>query len=285
MKSASPALIALLDANQFLFADLYTITTINDVVYRYTNYDYPLIVAGHTYSADGLIIQRSSVKVATGIEVDTLDVSIYATEDTTLGDHPFMHIMHNGGLDGARFTLQRVFMSEDLPTDTSAGTITLFDGRISEVEFSRHEAKLTVSSDLELLNIQLPRNVYQAACLNTLFDAQCGVLASSYEAALEVLSDSTTTRIECDMSQPQGYYNKGVIVFTSGANAGVKRTVKQHVSGALIIALPLKAVPDAGDEFVVYPGCDKTMATCQNRFDNLTKFRGFPFVPVPETAV
>jgi hypothetical protein len=44
-------------------------------------------------------------------------------------------------------------------------------------------------------------------------------------------------------------------------------------------------MPVAGDNFVVYKGCDKTMTICQNRFSNLANFRGFPFVPPPELAM
>jgi uncharacterized phage protein (TIGR02218 family) len=47
---------------------------------------------------------------------------------------------------------------------------------------------------------------------------------------------------------------------------------------------PLPLVPSAGDAFTAYPGCDKTQATCTTKFANLGAFRGFPFIPQPETA-
>jgi hypothetical protein len=33
------------------------------------------------------------------------------------------------------------------------------------------------------------------------------------------------------------------------------------------------------------PGCDRTLATCTNVFNNAANFGGFPFIPTPETAV
>lgn len=285
MRSASPQLIALLDANQFVMADLYTLTTALGDVFRYTNYDYPLTIGGNVYAADGIIISRSEVRQAIGIEVDTLNVDVFATEDTQLLDVPFIQLLHNGGLDGARFKLERIFMDASTPTDTSAGAVLLFEGRVSETEFSRNQAQLMVSSDLELLNVQLPRNLYQPACLNTLYDSGCGVNPSLFSTSTTVLTGSTLARIECDIAQPLGYYDQGVIEFLSGVNAGVKRTVRKHVTGAITLSLPLRAVPAVGDAIRLYAGCDKSMQTCAARFSNLLRYRGFPFVPVPETAV
>ena len=47
--------------------------------------------------------------------------------------------------------------------------------------------------------------------------------------------------------------------------------------------MPLPNVPAVGDTFSVFPGCDKTKTTCAGKFSNIARFRGFPFVPVPET--
>ena len=41
----------------------------------------------------------------------------------------------------------------------------------------------------------------------------------------------------------------------------------------------------AGDQFELLPGCDRTIATCTNVFNNATHFGGFPYIPTPETAV
>jgi hypothetical protein len=40
-----------------------------------------------------------------------------------------------------------------------------------------------------------------------------------------------------------------------------------------------------GDQFQLLPGCDRTLATCTNVFNNAIHFGGFPFIPTPETAV
>lgn len=159
MRAASPKLIALLDADQFLMADLYTITTVQGDVYRYTNYDYDLMVEGHTYSSSGPIISREGISLSLGIEVDNLSVTIDATDNEKFDDIRVVQAFHNGQMDGARFKLERIFMDINTPTDTSAGTIKLFEGRLIEPELDRNTISVSVASDLDDLNVQMPEPV------------------------------------------------------------------------------------------------------------------------------
>lgn len=285
MRAASAKLIALLDADQFLMADLYTITTVQNDVYRYTNYDYDLVVGGYVYKSDGPIISREGISLSLGIEVDNLSVTIDVTDDQTFEGVRVVQAFHNGQMDGARFKLERIFMDMNTPTDTSAGTIKLFEGRLIEPELDRNTISVSVASDLDDLNVQMPRNLYQPSCTNTLFDSACGLLRQNHVVSTTIESGSTASRILCQVNQPQGWFTQGVIEFLDGGNKGLKRTVRLHESGALLLTLPLLEEPQPGQRIKVYPGCDKRLETCDNRFNNRSRFRGAPFIPVPETAV
>jgi uncharacterized phage protein (TIGR02218 family) len=285
MRQASPKLIALLDANQFIMADLYTITTIQGIEYRYTNYDFDLTVGGKVFSSQGPIISREGISLSLGIEVDNLSITIGTNESTKFGEVPVAQAFHNGVLDGARFKLERIFMDAHTPTDTSAGTLVLFEGRIVEPEFDRYEIKASVVSDVDGLKLQMPRNLYTPGCLNTLFDSACGLLSADFAVNTTIGTNSTPNRILCDLSQPQGWFTQGVVEFLEGVNIGIKRTVRLHEAGSLILTLPLLKMPAIGEAIRVYPGCDKRLETCTNRFNNRARFRGSPYVPVPETSV
>lgn len=285
MRQASPKLIALLDANQFIMADLYTITTIQGIAYRFTNYDFDLTVGGKVFSSQGPIISREGISLSLGIEVDNLSITIGTNESTKFGEVPVAQAFHNGVLDGARFKLERIFMDAQTPTDTSAGTLVLFEGRIVEPEFDRYEIKASVVSDVDGLKLQMPRNLYQPGCLNTLFDSACGLRSADFAVNTTIGANSTPNRILCDLSQPQGWFTQGVVEFLEGVNIGIKRTVRLHETGALLLTLPLLEMPAIGEAIRVYPGCDKRLETCTNRFNNRARFRGSPYVPVPETSV
>ncbi|RZG48061.1 DUF2163 domain-containing protein [Acinetobacter wuhouensis] len=285
MRAASAKLIALLDADQFLMADLYTISTVQNQIYRYTNYDYNLIVGGNTYFADGPIISRDGFNSSLGVEVDNLSVSIESTDENKFNLIPVAQSFHNGQMDGARFKLERIFMDINTPTDTSAGALLLFEGRIIEPEFDRNIIHFNVASDLDDLSVQMPRNLYQPSCSNTLFDSACGLNRGTHVVNTVIEANSTQSRILCNVIQSQGWFTQGVVEFLDGENAGLKRTIRLHETGILLLTLPLLSAPKTGQRIKVYPGCDKRLETCINRFNNKSKFRGAPFIPVPETSV
>lgn len=285
MRAASAKLIALLDADQFVMADLYTITTVQNDVYRYTNYDFDLIVGGELYRSDGPIISRDGITLSLGVEVDNLSITIDVTDEETFESLRIVQAFHNGQMDGARFKLERIFMDASTPTDTSAGTIKLFEGRIIEPEFDRNTIQASVASDLDELNVQMPRNLYQPSCSNTLFDHACGLNRENYALETTIAAGSTASRILCDINQPQGWFTQGVIEFLEGGNKGLKRTIRLHELDVLLLTLPLLEYPEVGQRIKVYPGCDKRLETCQNRLNNFARFRGAPFIPIPETSV
>lgn len=188
----------------------------------------------------------------------------------------------NGALDGASLLLEKLFM----PSwgDASLGAITLFQGRVTPSKLSRTEISLNVKSELELLDTKLPRNFYQSSCLNTLFDAGCSLSKAAYAVHGEVTSASLT-QITTTLTQAAGYFSLGTVTFDTGQNAGVMRSIRSYANGVITLATPLISTVAAGDSFTATPGCDKLQATCANKFNNVINFRGFPFVPDPETAV
>jgi uncharacterized phage protein (TIGR02218 family) len=288
VKSASPTLIALLSsARQFWMADLYTFTLVDTTVLRYTSADIDITTGGNTFSHNGPIISRSRTRVALGTAVDQLDLNITATAETLLSGLPWLQAITNGALDGAEVKLERAFAAspEDAIAGNIAGTVNLFEGRVSETTTDSLTSKVIVRSWLELLNTPLPHNLYQPPCGNSLYDTGCGVSRAAYAAFGAVASGSTRQSINCGLGNPAGYFDIGEIVMTSGQNLGVIRTVRSYAPGVVALAYPLPKPVSVGDTFTIYPGCDKRLTTCDTKFGNKPRFRGTPFVPVPETAL
>lgn len=281
MKNASPALIALLNGStQFIMADLFTFVLANGTTVRYTSADTDLTVAGHVHASAR--IKRGQVRLVRGVEVDTLDITLYTTDGETPGGIPFIDSLNLGILDGAHVLLERVFMPAF--GDTSAGTVILFAGRVADISFGRTETKLQVKSDLELLNVKMPRNLYQPGCLHTLYDTGCGLTKSAFGLVDTVQSGATATTLRGALSRPDHHFALGTLTFASGQNAGASYTIKSYVSGLFTLVRPALYVPAAGDTYTAYPGCDKTQTKCSGTFSNLVRFRGYPYIPAPETA-
>ena len=282
MKTATRELIDLLHgSDEFLMADLFRITLSNGQILRHTNADMPVVWDGQTYEAHKLIIKRGAMRVAVGLDVDSNTLEIAAEPDYRLEGLQWSVAALGGALDGARVVIERIFFSD---WATPVGAVVIFSGRVSDVSGSRSAVKVDVKSDIELLNVSSPRNIYQAGCMRTLYDGGCKVNREKFTVNGRVTANSTTgTELACNLTQADGWFNQGVIKFTSGRNAGLSRTVKEHKGGRLSFALRLPFPPQSGDVFKIYPGCDKRQETCGKKFDNIVHFRGFPYIPAADT--
>lgn len=284
MKAASPALVALLaSGTQFIMADLYTFTLAGGTVMRYSAAPTALVANGFTFAL-GPKFERSKTKTVIGTQVDELDIKIYPETTDLIGGTPWLQACWQGQLDGALLQLERGFM----PTygDTSAGTVVLFAGRVSDIDCSRTGIDMKCRSHLELLNIQMPRRLWQSSCTHVFGDPMCQFDRASLQATFACLAGSTETQIVGSVNPtPSGLYVQGTITGLSGANAGYTRTVSAMSNGAVSVKLAFLSPPATGDQFQLLPGCDRTLATCTNLFNNAIHFGGFPYVPTPETAI
>lgn len=85
------------------------------------------------------------------------------------------------------------------------------------------------------------------------------------------------------VAYPENWFNLGAVKFLDGANVGVTREVKDWAQGSpgqkvtLFLGAPFTIA--VGDRIRIYPGCDKRVETCRDKFDNVVNFRGEPHVP------
>lgn len=277
MKTANASLITLLGTvNEIVMADLLTITLLGGGVLYLTSADIDITYGGNTYLSRGIQFARSKIKTVVGIQVDSLSLSLYGDSTTLINGQALFTAAVLGVFDGASVRLERAYMQT---IGTIVGTLIQFIGNISQADIGRTEVKLQVKSNLELLNIMMPRNVWQQGCINTLYDTACGLprtpVASSTNAG------STSSIINCGLTNADGYFNLGYITYTSGANNGVRRTIKTYTVGILTTMNPLPNVPALNDTFNAFRGCDKTQSTC-NGYGNLARYRGMPYIPSPD---
>ncbi len=89
--------------------------------------------------------------------------------------------------------------------------------------------------------------------------------------------------------RPTGFFDQGLVIFTSGANEGRRSEVLSHTrdDDGDTIALWQEMAEEiaVGDAFTVSAGCDKRFSTCRDRFANGVNFRGFPQMPGNDFAL
>jgi hypothetical protein len=179
MKPTNPTLNALLASRQFNVADLYTITLVGGTVLRYCSGGSDIIWGSNKFLCGGSTgpyfdrkSNRAKVTWKIGSGVDSLVLDIAYGSSTILGV-PFPSAVRNGFFDGATFQLERAFMATY--GNLAAGTVIMFAGRVAEVDCDRLLATMTVNCFRELLAQNMPRNLFQSGCMNTLFDPSCNI--------------------------------------------------------------------------------------------------------------
>lgn len=283
MRAISNALFSFLNTTTQLVAlDLFTFELKNGTTLRYCTHSDAVTFGGATWLPAPAGLTRSRVRWATGIEVDTLDIVFQADSSITVGSTPMLAAAVLGLFDNARVTFSRLFMADFA---TPVDKLDLFQGNASPSEILRTALHLTVKSDLERLNVQIPPSLYQASCMHTLFDMGCTVNPATYSVVGAVSALVANGGIQTALGQPDGYFQTGAIKFTSGANIGLTRTVKTWSGGAAFPSNPFPYAIAAGDVFLITPGCDKRQdGDCRSKYNNVIHFKGMPFIPTPETA-
>ena len=122
--------------------------------------------------------------------------------------------------------------------------------------------------------------LYTPDCRADLGDSRCKInltaltVTGTVTAATDCYGFTDSSRAEAS-----GYWNGGLVLWTSGANAGRKMEIGSFAAGVFTLFLPMPGIIAVGDTYSLQPGCDKSFTTCKTRYGNGNNFRGEPYVP------
>lgn len=269
--------------SEFFMCDLYEITLKSGLTFRYASYDRDITLPdGRVFSCKGPLFKRTGIKLTSGISVDKMTVTVYTDAADLISGTPMMQIAHAGGFDEAKLTLLLCVMSSP---GVVVGAIEMFGGYIDVETGGGLEMKWTVKSGVQKLNVEYPLRKYYPECPYSMYDSGCGLDFAAYTTTGTVTGVASTQDFNTSVSKTDGYYEQGGIEFTSRALSGVSAPIKAsyQTNGRIILLIPLDASPSIGDTFKIYPGCDKTPATCKNKFNNFSRNRATPYIPLKET--
>ena len=277
----------LLNNAVYTMCDLVTITPVSGSVIRLTDADVDITLSSNTYYHNTYQFKRSNTKINIGLKVDEMDFTIFDIGSNLINNHTLYQSCVNGYFDNAQIKVQRLMNCYG--TYTTDYLIWMFEGNVSAANPSRYEIKLKVKSELEKLNLPTPRNLYQPTCVNTLFDTNCGLSSGTYlkTGTIGTVTSATLFQATLSTTPTANYYDLGYITCTSGANNGVKRSIKTQTGTTtvtLTLYYPLPYTPTAADTFSILPGCDKVYASGCTKYSNTAKFRGFDYIPRNEDA-
>jgi hypothetical protein len=315
LRPCSAALQAFLEgpAREAILIDLYTVRLVTGETFRWSGGNQPVSVPAAGFPANsinagaGWLFElgpgfgRSTVTTKIGVEASELDVQVYSGGDV-VGAYSLAEIARAGLLDGATVELDKLFappIAGSSALDTSLGVIVWFRGRVADVEIGRSVVRVKVKGVLDRLSTtQFPRRLYASSCSHVFGAPMCGYNRVAGTNALgeatgwgavdiAALAGSTQSVIisaYVPALDPSPYI-EGTITSLSGGNTGVFRTIRYHDLGYVYAALPFVAPVVAGDVFQILPGCSHSTAMCEQVFDNIDRYGGFPDIPPPEGAI
>jgi len=298
VKTAPAGLVSHLLANpRTRRTELWTFTLVDGQVARYTTLDRSVTIDSVTWQAGGPVLRRPMARLVVGIEVDDFEINVEPGPAEEIAGVPWVLAGRLGILRNGRVLIERAYFAthaEMAAGVTSLGKLYHMSGRMGGVRGDGASLSIPCRSDFTLLNASIPPDIAQPTCRYTLFDLdappqpRCTLDAEDFKVSGTAAAGSTARIVQAALSEDDGWFSLGRIVFTGGPNAGHSRSVKRHADGSpallqLVNAFPF--APGTGDAFDLYPGCDKLHTTCGAKFGNLPNFGAEPFIPQPEAAV
>ena len=284
MKSISPALKqAIMDGN---ICTLFTISTADGATnYRYTDLDIPFTIGGNTYQPTAGL-QRFSLKLDNTASVSNQNV-IGSVLDLPEDE------LRNGKWDSAKIHVELAAWG-----NASAGTLTIFKGSLGVIQWTDQGFQADIHNFVRPLAKNIGHMV-MPTCRHVLYDlgttgpdrvGRCGLSQNSFKSATSITA-VLTAGFKYNIAttgRPDTWATTGFVKWLTGANAGSYQEVKTHrIEGGYesveFIRPPFSPVA-VGDTLELLAGCDHTLQTCKQKFNNVPNFGGFPHLQVDVNA-
>lgn len=168
--------------------------------------------------------------------------------------------------------------------DNDGEVVHLWSGRIKNANFKGALVELTCESILTASRAQGLKRTFGANCSHVLYDQTpltCGVIKASFESSVMLASVEGVMLTATALGAfAEGYFAGGLLEWLHDGITEYRMIMtNQTGTGLLRIISPLYGLA-VGATVKVYPGCNRTTDHCQNRFNNLSNYGGFPYVPV-----
>ena len=282
MKQIYAPLLAHYKTDSLTIAQCFKLSLRDGSILGFTSFDRdirlqnePLVV----YKAFGGMTP-SAIDSSSAFNVDNLDVDGYI-EDGRITESD----IKNGKYDYADVEIFEINWA-DLPYDISKVN-NKRSGKLGEITVEKSKFVAEIRGLMQ--NLQSVQGIlYQATCRANLGDVKCGVniIPFTFTGAISSVSFNRVLTIPI-LTQTDGYFNNGKLVFTNGLNINTVAEVKSWTLATkeMQIQLPANYLINTGDTVSVTRGCNKLIKTCDQSFSNAVNFRGEPYIPQIETLI
>lgn len=157
------------------------------------------------------------------------------------------------------------------------GTVCIWKGRVTLAKWNENRCEFSCESIFTKQKQAGRGPRYTKQCRVDLYGPQCGVDKSTVAVNGTVGTiDTSLTIISCAAANAftDGHFVGGMLQTASGA----ARTIIRQSGSSLTVLSPIIGL-EVGSAITIYPGCDRSLATCNSKFGNIANYRGFAWIP------
>ena len=227
---------------------------------RFNSGDQDLVYGGNTYTASS--IRHQGINTSGEMERTSMDI-LFAKSDTFASTY-----FSPDYSDVITLTILRTHY------DVSDAQV-MWKGRVISYEAMYDEIKIACESIQTTTRRAGLRGKYQRTCRHALYSNQCGVDIDLVKVAATVDSISgleVTLAYATADETPDGWFRGGILI--KGTEYGY---IKRDASNVVRLQYAVPTLT-AGDSVFVAPGCNLSIAQCNNKFNNTVNFGGFPYI-------
>lgn len=247
---------------------LWKVTRVDGAVYGFTDASKNLTYLGVTYNAATGHVP-SDITTNSSLSVDNLEVEAILDSSTITEED-----IAAGKWDYAEVEIMLVNY-----LDLTQGHMGQRKGWMGNVRTGRTSFIAELRGMTQKLQQQIGE-LYSPSCRATLGDTRCKVNLASYTFPGTVdYIYSNRTFAAVDVTQPNEYFEYGIVTWTSGLNIGLSMEIKTYTVGNIVLQLPMPYDIGLADTFNIIAGCAKRITDCKDKFNNVVNFRGEPYFP------
>lgn len=245
----------------------------DSVVIALTDHDADLMINGIYYQST-IGYTPSAISMQDRGVVNTVDVEgILSMAGVSRKD------IAAGLFDGAQ-----IFIFEVNYEDLSQGILPLMSGFWGECQLYDNHYVAEFRSLSQVLQNTVGE-LYSTTCRAQFGDQRCRVNLAELacEGVVHQIKNAASF-IAAGFEQPANYFQYGLLTWKQGKNTHLSMEIKyftpaENQMNSFQLVQPMPYPIEVGDIFCVVPGCDQSLFTCKNKFNNVVNFRGEPFIP------
>lgn len=246
-------------------ATYWRVFRVDGVALAFTSHDKALYFDGIVHrAAPGMT--PSAIRLTAGLTDDDAEVEGVLSHDAIAEDD-----LRNGLFDSASVEIGAVDWS-------NLETKPIYVGALGQIQYDRSGFVAELRSAKTLLDRDLvPRT--SPSCRAEFCGPRCNLSAAKFTSfATLVAIDLASNSVEFPTRNSADYVD-GKVRFLGGPQTGIIFGIIAVEGQRLVLDRPLASAISIGTQALISQGCDHTLTTCTQRFDNSINFRGEAHLP------